>query len=178
MSESKKEAAPIGIYSLYIINKSGGLIYQKDFANVPKMDTNDYINLGSMFHATHVIINSVNPRPLKQVTSTESKESGSEFPESIAGTTSLELKHFRLECYQTPTGIKFFVTAPPTKKKKDEKKENARVLNLEAVLQTVYKLYTDYVLKNPFQQLEMPIRCDLFDDNLLQALQNMSSSSS
>lgn len=27
----------------------------------------------------------------------------------------------------------------------------------------VYELYTDFVLKNPFYELEMPIRCDLFD---------------
>ena len=27
----------------------------------------------------------------------------------------------------------------------------------------VYSLYADYVLKNPFYELDMPIRCELFD---------------
>ncbi len=27
----------------------------------------------------------------------------------------------------------------------------------------VYNLYADYVLKNPFYELDMPIRCELFD---------------
>ena len=30
----------------------------------------------------------------------------------------------------------------------------------------MYELYTDYALKNPFYEVEMPIRCDLFDQNL------------
>lgn len=33
-------------------------------------------------------------------------------------------------------------------------------------MKQVYKLYTDYVMKNPFYELEMPIRCDLFDEHL------------
>ena len=32
----------------------------------------------------------------------------------------------------------------------------------------VYDLYCDYVLKNPFYEPEMPIRCDLFDQKLTQ----------
>lgn len=30
----------------------------------------------------------------------------------------------------------------------------------------IYDLYTDYVLKNPFYEVEMPVRCELFDTNL------------
>ncbi|MQL92503.1 hypothetical protein Taro_025128 [Colocasia esculenta] len=43
--------------------------------------------------------------------------------------------------------------------------------NMEALLKVIYELYTDYVLKNPFYELEMPIRCELFDINLSQAIQ-------
>ncbi|TYI51191.1 hypothetical protein E1A91_D12G158000v1 [Gossypium mustelinum] len=35
----------------------------------------------------------------------------------------------------------------------------------------VYELYTDYVLKNPFYEMEMSIRFELFDINLTQAVQ-------
>ena len=37
---------------------------------------------------------------------------------------------------------------------------------MEALLKVIYELYTDYVLKNPFYEMEMPIRCELFDINL------------
>lgn len=34
----------------------------------------------------------------------------------------------------------------------------------------IYDLYTDYVLKNPFYEVEMPVRCELFDVNLFQVI--------
>ncbi len=45
------------IYSLYIVNKAGGLIYQKDYAfGVPKLPTgNDYLVAASTFHSLHAI---------------------------------------------------------------------------------------------------------------------------
>lgn len=39
-------------------------------------------------------------------------------------------------------------------------------VRLEILLKKIYELYADYVLKNPFYSLEMPIRCELFDQNL------------
>ena len=35
------------------------------------------------------------------------------------------------------------------------------------VLKEVYVLYSDFVLKNPFYELDMPIHCDKFDQKLL-----------
>ncbi len=32
----------------------------------------------------------------------------------------------------------------------------------------IYDLYTDFVLKNPFYEVEMPIKCELFDTHLLE----------
>lgn len=37
---------------------------------------------------------------------------------------------------------------------------------LDALLQSIYELYSDYVVKNPFYEIDMPIRCDLFNCNL------------
>lgn len=34
----------------------------------------------------------------------------------------------------------------------------------------VYELYADYVMKNPFYSLEMPVRCDGFDRGLATVL--------
>lgn len=41
---------------------------------------------------------------------------------------------------------------------------------MDGLLKQIYELYTDYVLKNPFYEMEMPIRCELFDINLAQAV--------
>ena len=35
-------------------------------------------------------------------------------------------------------------------------------------IRSIYELYSDYVLKNPFYEVEMPIRVELFDQYLLQ----------
>lgn len=56
-------------------------------------------------------------------------------------------------------GTKVFVVSEPG------------TLHMEYLLKYVYELYTDYVLKNPFYEMEMPIRCELFDINLTQAVQ-------
>jgi hypothetical protein len=43
---------------------------------------------------------------------------------------------------------------------------------MEMQLKVIYELYTtDFVLKNPFYEMEMPIRCELFDHNLAQVIQ-------
>lgn len=39
------------VYSLIIINKAGGLIYQRDFqSGLRKLSTNDYLVLAGTFH--------------------------------------------------------------------------------------------------------------------------------
>jgi trafficking protein particle complex subunit 4 len=56
-----------------------------------------------------------------------------------------------LTCFQTVTGIKFVITSEP-----------AVAADLKEVLKEIYVLYTECVLKDPFYELEMPIRSDLF----------------
>ncbi len=57
----------------------------------------------------------------------------------------------KLQCFQSLTGVKFVITATPG------------TADMDALLQMVYELYADYVLKNPFYEMEMPIRCELFN---------------
>ncbi|KAG4121125.1 hypothetical protein ERO13_D11G186701v2 [Gossypium hirsutum] len=59
----------------------------------------------------------------------------------------------------TASWTKFFIVCEP------------RTKQMEALLKVVYELYTDYVLKNPFYEMVMPIRFELFDINLTQAVQ-------
>lgn len=70
------------------------------------------------------------------------------------GITHLEAESFDLHCYQSKTGTKFFVTC------------SSEMQGVPKLLGKVFDLYTDYVLKNPFYETEMPIRCELFDVNL------------
>lgn len=56
-----------------------------------------------------------------------------------------------LRCFQTRTGIKFVITA-----------ERGTCDFMDLVLRDIYILYTDCVIKDPFYELEMPIRSELF----------------
>ncbi len=55
-----------------------------------------------------------------------------------------------LKCLHTRTGIKFVITATPG------------TPDMDIVLKEIYLLYAECVLKDPFYELEMPIRSDLF----------------
>ncbi|GAM20290.1 hypothetical protein SAMD00019534_034650, partial [Acytostelium subglobosum LB1] len=127
----------MSIYSLYILNKAGTLIFQNDYSNgAEKLSHNAYISLGSTFHGLHAISSNLSPTG------------------SSSGIEVIETETFKLQCYQTHTGMKFYAIADPNRS------------NLEETLHSIYELYTDYVLKNPFYELEMSIRCDLFDYKL------------
>ncbi len=102
----------------------------------PKMTTNEKIFLASMFYPLFAIASQLSP---------EVKSSG---------ISELEADTFKLHCFQTLTGVKFMILAEPMQ------------AGLDVVLKKIYELYADYVLKNPFYSLEMPIRCELFDQNL------------
>lgn len=72
----------------------------------------------------------------------------------VTGLESLETDKFRLTCFQTLTGTKFLLFTDPL------------MANIEVVMKKIYELYSDYVMKNPFYQLEMPVRCEAFDRHL------------
>ncbi|KAL9251088.1 Trafficking protein particle complex subunit 4-like protein [Drosera capensis] len=126
------------IYSLYIINKSGGLIFYKDYGSAGRMDTNDSLRLASLWHSMHAISQQLSP------------------VNGCNGIELLEADTFDLHCFQSLTGTKFFVVCEPG------------THHMETLLKHIYELYTDYVLKNPFYEMEMPIRCELFEINLAQ----------
>ena len=45
-----------------------------------------------------------------------------------------------------------------------------KIESIQTVLCRIYDLYCDFVLKNPFYEVEMPIRCELFDSNLFNTI--------
>uniref|UniRef100_A0A8C6U9P5 Trafficking protein particle complex subunit n=1 Tax=Neogobius melanostomus TaxID=47308 RepID=A0A8C6U9P5_9GOBI len=112
------------IFSVYVVNKAGGLIYQYD-NYVPRAEvekTFSYpLDLVLKHHDEKVIVSFGQRDGIK--------------------------------------GIKFIVLADP------------RQSGIDALLRKIYEVYSDYALKNPFYSLEMPIRCELFDQNLKSALE-------
>ena len=49
---------------------------------------------------------------------------------------------------------------------------------LKKILKEIYVLYADCTLKDPFYELEMPIRCDLFTQAVEDLIQNFDESNS
>ncbi|GMI62242.1 hypothetical protein ScalyP_jg3637 [Parmales sp. scaly parma] len=163
------------LYNLFIVNKSGGLIYNKGLSpSSPIIQTNEWLRIGSTFHSLHAIAAQLDPTG------------------SMSGIVSIEAGSFILRCLQTPTGIKFMITATangfqhnsqahlPTQDTSaailahalnatptpNAQATNAASNAMGGILKEVYILYADYVLKNPFYELEMPIRCELFDQKV------------
>ncbi|KZZ88838.1 Sybindin-like protein [Ascosphaera apis ARSEF 7405] len=77
-----------------------------------------------------------------------------------SGLEVLETAFFKITCFQTVTGTKFLLFT-----------DRATLsVEVEVMMAKVYELYADYVMKNPFYSLEMPVRCDGFDRGLATVL--------
>ena len=63
------------------------LLSFQDFAPIPKLGGNDYLRLASTFHGLHAITSNLSPTG------------------SSSGIEVLESETFKLQCYQTPTGM-------------------------------------------------------------------------
>ncbi|KAF0363397.1 Sybindin-like protein [Gigaspora margarita] len=134
------------IYSLYIISKAGGLMYQKDFnEGLAHLTANEYLVFAGTFHGVHAITSKISP--VRNSTS--------------SGLEVLEADSFKLYCFQTLTGTKFLIIADPTH------------ANIDLVLRRTYDVYSDYVMKNPFYTPEMPIRSELFDVNIVKLIKQV-----
>lgn len=77
-----------------------------------------------------------------------------------SGIQVLEADGFKLHSYAAPTGTKFFLVASSGQQ------------NCDTLLKYVYEMYADYVMKNPFYEVEMPIHCSKFDLKLDSVLQD------
>lgn len=144
------------IIAIYIISSNGSLIF--DYHSQPSnLNADKNIVLASLFYACYA----------------NSEQIGLSLPSHdinmphSTGIKTLEANNFRLDCYETLTKVKFVVISdlslgisPATANKQD-------------LLKRIYELYADYVMKNPFYTLNMPINsdnCSLFKTNLESSL--------
>ncbi|KAL9644969.1 hypothetical protein ABK040_004462 [Willaertia magna] len=179
------------IFSMYILNKAGGLIYQRDFGkyaefvqiekqiaefqlqnpNSPpppnkyagkfvKPSGNQYLTLASTFHGLHAISKELIPSHAR-IQNPEEENGGIEV---------LDADEFKMFCFNSPTLTKFFYLF-------DQKKFSGDgVSTMEEASRWIYQCYVDYVMKNPFYELEMPIKCALFDEHLDKYVGSLNSS--
>eukprot|EP01006_Ploeotia_vitrea_P044734 TRINITY_DN66859_c5_g2_i1.p2 TRINITY_DN66859_c5_g2~~TRINITY_DN66859_c5_g2_i1.p2 ORF type:complete len:137 (+),score=1.88 TRINITY_DN66859_c5_g2_i1:44-454(+) len=127
------------VYALWVINKTGGLIFDREFASgLPELSTNAFLKFASAFHTQHAIAAQLSPVP------------------DCKGIEVIEAECFKLFCYETPTAIKFIVITDST------------VQVVDSLLRDIYQLYSDYVLKNPFYEVEQPIRVEHWETKLAQ----------
>lgn len=164
------------VFALFVVSKSGGLIYNREFhTGMAKLSSNDYLMLAGSFHGSvssllpphrpicllsypsmHAITAQLSPIPPPRPVPTTSASGSSlpTFPVCATGIQVLESSHFRIQCFQTQTGVKFLLFTEPQQP------------NVDTMLKKIYELYADFVMKNPFYTVEMPIRCDKFDRGL------------
>lgn len=83
--------------------------------------------------------------------------------QSESSHTPIASAPFKLSCFQTLTGLKIILLTSP------------RQPQLEFILKRIYESYADFVMKNPFHTLEMPIRSERFDIALQRLAEQMSS---
>ncbi|KAJ8126885.1 hypothetical protein O1611_g6751 [Lasiodiplodia mahajangana] len=144
-----------GILALIVINKAGGLIYNRTFKEgLNQLNTNDYLVLAGTFHGVHAITTRLNPLKGHQQVAPITAGGIPSRPEPPSGLEVMESENFRLQCFNTLTGTKFLLFTDTLQ------------ANADVAMRKVYDLYADFVTKNPFYQLEMPIRCDTFDRKL------------
>jgi len=124
----------MAIFSLWVINKAGGLVFQRNFADgLAQLTSNEYLVLAGTLHGIHAITSRLSP------TGTSS------------GAHVIEAETFKMTILLTPTGTKFVLLTSLAEP------------SANTVLQKVYEAYADAVMKNPFHTPEMPIRSDGFD---------------
>ncbi|EAU88834.1 TRAPP complex subunit Trs23 [Coprinopsis cinerea okayama7 len=127
----------MAIFGLWIINKAGGLVYQRNFADgLAQLTSNEYLVLAGTLHGIHAITSRLSPMG----------------PSS--GAQVIEGETFKMTIFLTATGTKFVLLT------------SLNESIAEILLQRIYEAYADSVMKNPFHTPEMPIRSDGFESRV------------
>ncbi|KAF9246386.1 TRAPP complex subunit Trs23 [Melanogaster broomeanus] len=127
----------MAVFGLWVINKAGGLVYQRNFADgLAQLTSNEYLVLAGTLHGIHAITSRLSPIG------------------SSSGAQVIEAESFKMTILLTATGTKFVLLT------------SLAETTAESVLQKVYEAYADAVMKNPFHTPEMPIRSDGFDSRI------------
>lgn len=159
----KSSSTMADIIAIYIISSNGSLIF--DYHSQPSnLNTDKNIVLASLFYACYANSEQIG-------LGLANSEQSSIIPRSM-GIKTLEAENFRLDCFETLTKVKFVVISDLSLGGPSNSS------NKQDLLRKIYDIYADYVMKNPFYTLNMPINsdnCSLFKINLESSLASTSS---
>lgn len=159
-------------YSILILNKAGGLIYQNEIQpGLSKLTANDYLVLAGTLHGVHAIgsklTSTISTKPTEdfsqhnaQILSTGRHISSNS---NRTGLKSVETDLFNLYIFQTVSGLKFVLITMPNL-------DPVEVLRTDELFKHLYVAYSDYAMKNPFYSMDMPIKSPLFDAKVKEIL--------
>ena len=127
----------MGLLQLFIVNSNGGLMFNKALSSNAgsqqhSHSINDMLRIASTFHSIHEISKQMAPI------------------HGCNGIQRIETSSFVLYSLCSLTGVKFVITSTPDTE------------GVEKFAASIYELYADYVLKNPFYELDQPIHVELF----------------
>mmetsp|Transcript_14136 Transcript_14136/g.37958 ORF Transcript_14136/g.37958 Transcript_14136/m.37958 type:complete len:141 (-) Transcript_14136:1580-2002(-) len=130
----------MGVHCLFVVNKAGGLVFQRTYSErAPQLSQNDYLHLASTFHGLQLLVRELSPNGVNAATH---------------GIERMESSTFTLHAMSTATGTQLFVTC------------DCGTERMREFLADVYSSYSDYVMKNPFYEIDMPIRNEVWDAHL------------
>ena len=129
-----------------------------------QVSSNDKIRVASILHSISAIAARISPNQAVDDRYVE-LVSNLQFASALAfihpkGINRITTSSFSIQIKDTLTGLKLVLIVPPSF-------PDAAAAEL---LSIIYASYTDYVLKDPFYALDMPIRCSLFDKAVKQIL--------
>ncbi|KAK2196562.1 bifunctional Trafficking protein particle complex subunit/Longin-like domain superfamily [Babesia duncani] len=134
--------------SLFITNQHGSLIYYKNLYGRDVFSSNEIIRLASTLHGLSTIA------PKLCIPKVNDQKALVSLPKGI---TFIESGAFRLQAFESLTGLCIFMICTS---------EGPSREHVNVILSYVYELYCDFVQKCPFHQPDMPVRSELFDENI------------
>ncbi|KAI5967100.1 hypothetical protein KGF57_000529 [Candida theae] len=155
-------------YSILILNKAGGLIYQNEIhPGLSKLTANDYLVLAGTLHGVHAIgsklTSTISTKPTEDISQHNAHilSTGRHMSPNCnrTGLKSVETDLFNLYIFQSVSGLKFILITVPNL-------DPVEVQRTEDLFKSLYVTYSDYVMKNPFYSMDMPIKSPLFDANV------------
>lgn len=142
-SVGRSLSVAMGLLQLFIVNSNGGLMFNKALGRgnsgssmMQGQSINDMLRIASTFHSIHEISKQMAP------------------VRGCTGIQKIETSSFMLYSLCSLTGVKFVVTSTP------------ETQGVEKFAASIYELYADYVLKNPFYELDQPINVELFSNSV------------
>jgi len=121
-------------------------------------DSNTLLRLASIFHSLDAIAGA--GLKFSMTMNSKDKTSNNNATQAIVpkpnGIKHMQTSSFQVGCLSTLTNMKFVIFTI----------NEFSVNEMEILLTKIYECYFEYVLKNPFYEIEMPIRVQLFDEQL------------